>query len=55
MSKDKLTLSKQRKEVPLDSAGIDALAQLLSDALERAGVHRKDIIRLRLAVEGGCT
>ena len=51
MSKDKLTLSKQRKEVPLDSAGIDALAQLLSDALERAGVHRKDIIRLRLAVE----
>ena len=51
MSKDKLTLLKQRKEVPLDSAGIDALAQLLSDALERAGVHRKDIIRLRLAVE----
>ena len=51
MSKDKLTLSRQRKEVPLDGAGIDTLSQLLANGLEQAGVNRKDIIRLRLAVE----
>src|SRR5699024_189801 len=42
---------KQRKEVPLDEAGIDTLSHLLAGALEQAGVNRKDIIRLRLAVE----
>lgn len=51
MNKKKLTLPKQRKEVLLDEGGIDTLSQLLADALEQAGVNRKDIIRLRLAVE----
>lgn len=46
-----MTLQKQRKEVPLNEAGIDTLSQLLSGALEQAGVNRKDIIRLRLAAE----
>ena len=35
----------------MDGAGIDMLSQLLADALEQAGTDRKDIIRLRLAVE----
>lgn len=51
MNKKKLILPKQRKEVSLDEGGIDTLSQLLADALEQAGVNRKDIIRLRLAVE----
>ena len=51
MNKNQFTLSKQRKEVPLDEAGIDTLSQLLADALEQAAASRKDIIRLRLAVE----
>lgn len=51
MSNNKLTLPKQRKEVPLDGAGIDTLSHLLAGGLEQAGVNRKDIIRLRLAVE----
>ncbi len=46
-----MTLPKQRKEVLLDGAGIDTLSQLLAGALEQGGVNRKDIIRLRLAVE----
>ena len=51
MSKHKLPLPKQREEVALDEGGIDVLSQLLAEGLERAGVNRKDIIRLRLAVE----
>ena len=51
MKKDKVTLLRQRKEVPLNEAGIDTISQLLADALEQAGVNRKDIIRLRLAAE----
>lgn len=51
MTKEKLTLPRRREKVPLDGAGIDTLSQLLSAALEQAGVNRKDIIRLRLAVE----
>ena len=51
MSNNKTTLPKQRKEVPLDEAGIDTLSHLLAGALEQAGVNRKDIIRLRLAVD----
>ena len=51
MNKHKLTLPKQRKEVPLNEAGIDTLSQLLAGGLEQAGVNRKDTIRLRLAVE----
>lgn len=51
MSKKQCTLSKQHKEVPLDEAGIDGLSQLLVKALEQAAVNRKDVIRLRLAVE----
>ena len=46
-----MPLTKQREEVALDEAGIDVLSQLLAEGLERAGVNRKDIIRLRLAVE----
>ena len=51
MGKGKLTLSKCREKVPLDEAGIDALSQMLAHALEQAGTDRKDMIRLRLAVE----
>ena len=51
MSKNKATLPKQRKDVPLDGGGIDTISQLLSGALEQAGVNRKDTIRLRLAAE----
>ena len=51
MNKEKATLSRQRKEVPLNGAGIDTVSQLLAGALAQAGVNRKDIIRLRLAVE----
>lgn len=51
MMKKKLTLAKRREKVPLDSAGIDTLSQLLGGALEQAGIDRKDVIRLRLAVE----
>ena len=51
MNKQKVTLPKRREEVQLDEGGIDTLSQLLADALEKAGVERKDIIRLRLAVE----
>ena len=51
MSKEKLNLPKRRQEVPLDEGGIDLLSDLLTHALEGAGVNRKDIIRLRLAVE----
>lgn len=42
---------KRREEVQLDAAGIDALSELLSEALGQAGVNRKDIIRLRLGME----
>ena len=51
MNKHKASLPKQWKEVPLDEAGIDDLAQTLTKALEQAAVNRKDVIRLRLAVE----
>lgn len=51
MGNNKLNLPKQRKEVLLDEAGIDTLSHLLAEGLEQVGVNRKDIIRLRLAVE----
>lgn len=51
MNKKKWTLSKQYKEVPLDEAGIDTFSRLLVGALEEASVDRKDVIRLRLAIE----
>ena len=51
MRKDKSALPRQRKEVRLDAVGIDVLSQLLVEALQQADVDRKDIIRLRLAVE----
>ena len=51
MTRDKLTLPRRRETVPLDNSGIDRLSELLTQALEGAGVNRKDIIRLRLAVE----
>ena len=51
MKEKKRTLSRQCEEVVLNEAGIDTLSQLLSGALEQAAVNRKDILRLRLAVE----
>lgn len=51
MKKEKRTLIRRREEVALNETGIDAIARLLTDALERAAVHRKDVLRLRLAVE----
>ena len=51
MSEKKRTLQKQRVEVTLDAGGIDRLSALLTDALTQAQADRKDIIRLRLAVE----
>ena len=51
MKEKKRTLPRRREEVALNEAGIDAIARLLTDALERAAVHRKDVLRLRLAVE----
>lgn len=35
----------------LDAAGIDRISELLTGALEQAGVDRKDRLRLRLAIE----
>ena len=51
MRKGQPTLPKQRREIPLNEAGIDIISQLLCEALEQAAVDRRDIIRLRLAVE----
>lgn len=51
MDKRKSTLQRKRESVRLDGAGIDRLSALLTQALEQAGVNRKDIIRLRLAAE----
>ena len=45
------TLEKQRRAVVLDAAGIDQMSQLTANALTKAGVNRKDVVRLRLAVE----
>lgn len=44
-------LEKKKETVLLDAAGIDRLSALLTQALEQAAVNRKDVIRLRLAVE----
>ena len=44
-------LARQRQTVALVAAGIDQLSQLTADALSQAGADRKDVVRLRLAVE----
>ena len=44
-------LARQRQTVALGAAGIDQLSQLTADALSQAGADRKDVVRLRLAVE----
>ena len=44
MSNNKTTLPKQRKEVPLDEAGIDTLSHLLAGALEQAAAVPLEIM-----------
>ena len=51
MGKRSYSLEKKEETVLLDAAGIDQLSALLTKALEQAAVNRKDVIRLRLAVE----
>ncbi|WP_297213097.1 dicarboxylate/amino acid:cation symporter [uncultured Flavonifractor sp.] len=51
MDKKTRTLQRKREAIKLDGAGIDRLSALLTQALEQAAVTRKDVIRLRLAVE----
>ena len=51
MVEKKRPLPRRREDVALNEAGIDTLSQLLADALAQAAVERKDILRLRLAVE----
>lgn len=43
--------AKVQEEVCLDPQGIDRLSQLLSDQLSQAGVERREVLRLRLAIE----
>lgn len=40
-----------QESVSLDAQGIDRLSELLSDHLAQAGVERREVVRLRLAVE----
>ena len=51
MGKQAHTLEKRERTVPLDAAGIDQLAALLTEALGQAAVERKEALRLRLATE----
>lgn len=51
MGKQTHTLEKREETVPLDAAGIDRLAALLTEALKQAAVERKEALRLRLATE----
>ena len=51
MKKEKRAHAKLHREIPLDGVGIDTVSELLVTALEQAEMDRKDIIRLRLAVE----
>ncbi len=51
MAEKKRTLKKQEQAVPLDAGGIDSLSTLSVMALTEVAVDRKDIIRLRLAIE----
>ena len=43
--------AKVQEAVCLDPQGIDRLSQLLSDQLAEAGVERREVLRLRLAIE----
>ena len=51
MGRQAHTLDKQEETVLLDAAGIDRLAEMLTEALEQADVERKEALRLRLATE----
>ena len=51
MSEKRRGMEKRQKTVPLDGAGIDRLSELLVEALVGAQADRKDILRLRLALE----
>lgn len=51
MAENKQNLKKQRETVPLDAGGIDHLSTLTAEALAQAQVSRKDVLRLRLAME----
>ena len=49
--KKRTALARRRQTVALGAAGIDQLSQLTAGALTQAGADRKDVVRLRLAVE----
>ena len=51
VKKNRGAFPKQRRDVALNEAGIDTLSELLAGTLEQAAVDRKDVLRLRLAVE----
>ena len=51
MSRKKVTIQKARERVSLDAVGIDRLSELTAEGLTQAAVDRKDVIRLRLAME----
>ena len=51
MSEKRRGMEKRLETVPLDGAGIDRLSELLVEALVGAEADRKDILRLRLALE----
>lgn len=51
MSEKRRGIEKRQEPVRLDGAGIDRLSELLAEALAGAEVDRKDILRLRLALE----
>ena len=44
-------IQRRQESVPLDAGGIDRLSQLLVETLTQAEADRKDILRLRLALE----
>ena len=51
MGKQSHNLEKREETVFLDAAGIDRLADLLTQALGQTGAERREILRLRLATE----
>ena len=51
MSEKRRGVEKRQETVPLDGAGIDRLSELLAEALMGAETDRKDVLRLRLALE----
>ena len=48
---ERASLKKQKELVTLDAGGIDKLSEHTENALSQASVNRKDVVRLRLAIE----